>query len=178
MTITGEWVAHWLGRMEGYANAFTEQFEAKFGYPPDENFVSRAAEPLPPALDELSGVEGVPQDLVNFYRQVGEVSLPDLESGFFIQPVDRTLSGIRGDLPTRITGGRDDSVVVFGSDGGGALYALSSADGSTVYRLPPARVEGSVYTEGPLPCEVVATTLADHLTTLERELKSHLDPTP
>ncbi|MEV0254388.1 hypothetical protein AB0H82_08965 [Streptomyces sp. NPDC050732] len=176
VTITGEWIEGWVSRMEGYATSFTEQFERKFGYPPDENFVARAAEPSP-ALDELSAAEGVPQDLVAFYQKVAEVSLPDLESGFFIHPVGHTLSGMRGDLPTRIMGSREDSVIVFGSDGGGSLYALSGTDGSTVYRLPPSRVEGGVYSEGTAPCEIMASTLADHLSAVESELESHLDPT-
>lgn len=179
VTITGEWIEGWINRMERHTAVFTEQFEGKFGYPPDENFVAPATDSAPATamLDELSAFDGVPEDLITFYRKVDEVSLPDLESGFFVHPASQTLSGVRGDLPTRITGSIDDSVVVFGSDGGGALYALSSTDGSTVYRLPTSRVEGSVYTEGPLPSEVAAPTLTSHLAALETDLKQHLDAT-
>ncbi|TPQ22051.1 hypothetical protein [Streptomyces sporangiiformans] len=89
---------------------------------------------------------------------------------FFVHPADQTAAGLRGELPTRIVGTREDSVVVFGSDGGGALFALSATDGTTVYRLPPSLAAGGVYTEGPIPCEVVASDLARFLCLLEREL--------
>ncbi len=121
---------------------------------------------------ETAGLRDLPQDLITFYRYVDRVSLPDVGSGLFVHPADQTVAGVRGDFPTRIVGSREDSVVVFGSDGGGALFALSATDGTTVYRLPPARVEGSVYTEGAIPCEVVASGLAAYLTFLERELQS------
>ncbi|MFC9686248.1 hypothetical protein [Streptomyces sp. NPDC056948] len=155
--------------MQTLSSTFMEQFQSKFGYPPDDNGVESASGS---ASGETAGLSDLPQDLITFYRHVDRVSLPDVGSGLFVHPADRTVAGVRGDLPTRIVGSREDSVVVFGSDGGGALFALSATDETTVYRLPPARVEGSVYTEGAIPCEVVASGLAAYLTFLERELRS------
>ncbi|MGP3952380.1 hypothetical protein [Streptomyces sp. 7N604] len=157
--------------MDQHTAAFTEQFESKFGYPPDVN----AVEPVSESESAVeAGAEGIPEDLAIFYGRVSRVSLPDLESGFFVHPLDLTLRGLRGDFPTQIVGSREDSVVVFGSDGGGGLFALSSTDGSTVYRLPPSRVEGSVYVEGGVPCEVVGSNLEDFLSMLERLVSSQV----
>lgn len=169
VTITGEWIGEWAGRMDALASTFMEQFTSKFGYPPDENYVARSSTS---GSEEIAGVGGVPDDLVTFYRYVERVSLPDVGSGFFVHPEGQTVAGLGGDLPTRIVGSREDSVVVFGSDGGGALFALSATDGSTVYRLPPSRVEGDVYTEGPIPCEIAAPDLAGCLSLFERELRA------
>ncbi|MFD0307556.1 hypothetical protein [Streptomyces sp. NPDC127119] len=162
MTVTDEWISGWAGRMDALCSTFMERFASEFGYPPDENRVTRAASP--------ATVEDLPDDLVTFYRRVEQVSFPDVGAGFFVHPEGRTVAGMRGGLPTRIAGSREDSVVVFGSDGGGALFALSATDGSTVYRLPPSRVEGDVYTAGAVPPEVVASDLAGFLSLLEREL--------
>ncbi len=172
MTITGEWIGEWAGRMDALGSTFMEQFTSKFGYPPDENYVARTESSGSAEVSGVAGVEGVPDDLVTFYRHVEQVSLPDVDSGFFVHPEGRTVAGLRGGLPTRIAGSREDSVVVFGSDGGGSLFALSATDGSTVYRLPPSRVEGDVYTSGPIPPEVVASDLAGFLSLLERELEA------
>jgi hypothetical protein len=171
--LRGEWLDAWVRRTGVLALTFTEQFESGFGYPPGDHLV----EPASAAGREVSAnTAGLPEDLLIFYRHVAEVSLPDLGSGYFLHPVDLTAAGMSGDLPTRITGSRADSVVVFGSDGGGALFALSTTDGSTVYRLPPSGVEGDVYTEGAIPCEVVGVGLASFLAFLERELQDGAAP--
>ncbi|MCF0081662.1 SMI1/KNR4 family protein [Streptomyces lomondensis] len=154
--------------MQTLTSTFMERFQSTFGYPPDDNCVVPASTS---ESGESSSLDDLPQELITFYRHVDRVSLPDVGSGFFVHPVDQTLGGMRGDLPTRIVGSREDSVVVFGSDGGGALFALSTSDESTVYRLPPARVEDGVYTEGSIPCEVVAPGLAAYLSLLEQELQ-------
>ncbi|GGL00962.1 hypothetical protein GCM10010094_72080 [Streptomyces flaveus] len=171
MAITSEWLDEWLKRMEALTSAFIEGFQLAFGYPPGENYVVSVSGASGAGVKEFVGVGGVPEDLVAFYRRVGKVSLPDVGSGFFVHSVGQTVAGVCGDLPTRIVGAREDSVVVFGSDGGGAFFALSATDGATVYRLPPSGVEGGVYTEGALPCEVVASDLAGFLRLLEHELK-------
>ncbi|MFD6285101.1 hypothetical protein [Streptomyces sp. NPDC060205] len=162
MTVTGEWICGWAARMDALCSTHMGRFASAFGYPPDENCVTRAA--------SSAAVEGLPDDLVTFYRRVEQVSLPDVGSGFFVHPEGQTVAGLCGDLPTRIVGPREDSVVVFGSDGGGALFALSAIDGSTVYRLPPSRVEARLYTAGAVPPEVVASDRAGFLSLLEREL--------
>jgi hypothetical protein len=171
MTISGEWLDEWVKCMEALTSVFMERFQLAFGYPPGENCVEPASGAFGAGGEELVGVEGVPEDLVVFYRRVGRVSLPDVGSGFFVHSVGQAVAGLWGDLPTRIVGAREDSIVVFGSDGGGALFALSVTDGATVYRLPPSGVEGGVYREGVLPCEVVASDLAGFLCLLERELR-------
>ncbi|MDJ0340587.1 hypothetical protein QMK19_11255 [Streptomyces sp. H10-C2] len=159
----------WVSRTAPLAVRFTEGFEAKYGYEPDDNEVLPGADSPETSRLEASGVPG---DLVTLNRHVARVDLPDLENGYFIHPAEHTARGLDGDQPTRIEGPHADGIVVFGSDGGGALFALSTSDGSTVYRLPTARIEGAVYEEGPLGREVVSWSVQDFLVHLQRELES------
>ncbi|GIJ43798.1 hypothetical protein Val02_06840 [Virgisporangium aliadipatigenens] len=75
----------------------------------------------------------LPADLAALLRTVGPVSLPDIGNGYFLQApytVDRIAEG---------------EVVVFGSDGGGTLYAL----GDAVYRIRDASYVDGFY-DGPV----------------------------
>ncbi|MFF1710301.1 hypothetical protein [Streptomyces sp. NPDC058268] len=88
---------------------------------------------------------------------MSHLSLPDVGVGLFVHPARQTVAGLHGDLPTRLVGAVEDSVVVFGSDGGGALFALSRTDGATVYRLPPGRVDGDLYHCAPTADDLAAS---------------------
>ncbi|MGW7068540.1 hypothetical protein ACWGII_10580 [Streptomyces sp. NPDC054855] len=134
--------------MREHLVVYLGEFEARFGYPPDFNSVAIAGKAR--GAEESRGpehgeVRAVSSELALLYRHMDHLSLPDVGVGIFVHSVRQTAAGLRGDLPTRLAGALDDSVVVFGSDGGGALFALSRTDGATVYRLPSARVEGDIY---------------------------------
>ncbi|MFD3576372.1 hypothetical protein [Streptomyces sp. NPDC058644] len=159
--------------MRGELAVYLNEFEFRFGYPPDPNSVETGSGCDEAVRDEASAVPAVPAapgDLALLYRHISRLSLPDVGVGLFVHSVRQTADGLRGDLPTRVVGEVEDSVVVFGSDGGGALFALSRTDGATVYRLPPGRVDGSVYrcAEG---IEVVALGLRGFLVHVESELR-------
>ncbi|MER5258978.1 hypothetical protein [Streptomyces sp. NPDC002855] len=165
--------------MRGELAVYLNEFEFRFGYPPDLNSVETGSGCDEAVRDEASAVSAVsavpavsaaPGDLALLYRHISRLSLPDVGVGLFVHSVRQTADGLRGDLPTRVVGEVEDSVAVFGSDGGGALFALSRTDGATVYRLPPARVDGSVYrcAEG---IEVVALGLRGFLVHVESELR-------
>lgn len=70
--------------------------------------------------------------------------MPDVGNGFFVHPYEDVINGIKGEQPTRLVGATEDSVVVFGSDGGGSLFALSQTR-RTIYRLLDGPVVGSTY---------------------------------
>lgn len=85
-----------------------------------------------------------PLALRELYRLVGPISLPDIANGYFIhEPASLVGTGDgnqRVDVVDR-PDGRREQLVVFGSDGGGALYGLSVT--GSVYRL-----RGVAYLDG------------------------------
>ncbi|WP_143060619.1 DUF6881 domain-containing protein [Amycolatopsis tolypomycina] len=119
--------------MNALATQFTASFEERCGYRPDVNRVVLATAPA----------KGFSGELAVLYDVVREVSLPDVGNGYFIHAPEMVLLGIQGDSPTRLIGTVEDSIVVFGSDGGGGLFALSMS-GRGVYRL----ADGSFFARG------------------------------
>ncbi|WP_433260415.1 hypothetical protein ACQPWR_17300 [Micromonospora vinacea] len=89
----------------------------------------------------------MPEDLVALHRQVGPVTLPDICNGYFVHPLEELLALLDvQDRADRIGEpfAASIEVVVFGSNGGGDLYAVATADGR-VFRLRGASYVGGVY---------------------------------
>nr|BFE55640.1 hypothetical protein GCM10020063_001660 [Dactylosporangium thailandense] len=80
-----------------------------------------------------SRVPCVPDDLVAVCRWVGEVSLPDIANGYFMFGPQYIHDGRADRIGEPFA--EDVDVVVFGSDGGGATYAMAVDGVGTVYRL-------------------------------------------
>jgi hypothetical protein len=161
----------WLTSMDDLSARFVSGFIEKFGYPPGENGVSRAAGPLPDGVDEL------PAPLAEFYRHVSEVSLPDLQHGYFVSAARAVVNGRDGRLPVRIEGSDGTDVVSFGSNGGGTHFALGLLAGAPVYALPPSAVDRrGVYDNHDSQARVVAATLPEFLTKLHDLLASEISP--
>ncbi|MEE1745002.1 hypothetical protein ACFYNF_27335 [Streptomyces sp. NPDC006641] len=155
--------------MAKLAVKFTRDFEVSFGYPPGDNGVVRADSNV--RRDLIDGLieAGVGGDLISFFSRVGSVSLPDLDSGFFIHSAEDLLDGVRGEQPVRITGALEDEIAVFGSDGGGALFALNAAQ-DRVYRLSGGALVGATYDVNPSGVQVMADDLWGFLEYLLSEL--------
>ncbi|WP_433204415.1 SMI1/KNR4 family protein [Dactylosporangium sp. CS-047395] len=96
-----------------------------------------------------SRVPWVPDDLVAVCRWVGEVSLPDIANGYFMFG-PRYIHGVldhddgRADRIGELFA-EDVDVVVFGSDGGGTLYAIAVGGVGTVYRLDGCAYQAGAY---------------------------------
>jgi hypothetical protein len=169
--VNGFGYERWLTSMEDLSARFVAGFIEKFGYPPGENGVGRAAGPLPDGVDEL------PAPLAEFYRHVSEVSLPDLQHGYFVSAAGAVVNGRDGRLPVRIEGSDGTDVVSFGSDGGGTHFALGLPAGAPVYALPPSAVDRrGVYDNHDSRARVVAATLPEFLTELHDLLASEISP--
>ncbi|MEU7525111.1 hypothetical protein AB0A74_05210 [Saccharothrix sp. NPDC042600] len=134
----------WRADMAHAVNHLLLHFQARFGYPPDEQTIGG-----PAAADELARASGVlPEQLLTFYRHVSEVDLPDVFNGFFIHPLNTVLANLPDPLtPKHAPGLTDSSLVVFGSDGGGTLFALGTEDG-VVYVLPVGEIRDGAYLGG------------------------------
>ncbi|MFD5499914.1 hypothetical protein ACFWJS_09380 [Streptomyces sp. NPDC127061] len=151
------------------AAKFTRDFEASFGYPPGDNGVVRANSNV--RRDLIDGLieAGIGGDLISFFSCVGSVSLPDLDNGLFVHSAEDLLDGVRGEQPVRITGALEDDVTVFGSDGGGALFALNAAQ-DRVYRLSGGALVGATYDVNSSGIQVMANDLWGFLEYLLSEL--------
>jgi hypothetical protein len=160
--------------MSRLIDSFIQAFEGQFGYPPDEHYVRTPTPGDNEAADrdDPARVSTIPSDLREFYSTIAEVSLPDLDSGYFIHPLTATLDS-DGHFPRKVTGAVEDSIVVFGSDGGGSLLAVGAHRGD-VYRLSGAQV-GSEYDVAASGFEVAAPSLGAYLRYLHDRMRLAVD---
>ena len=82
--------------------------------------------------------------MVEFSGRVHELSLSDEGNGFFLESAEDVVNGAGDWHPTNVTGALDDSIIVFGTDGGGGLFAVSSSS-EKVYRLEGGALVGPTY---------------------------------
>ncbi|MFH8858278.1 hypothetical protein [Streptomyces rochei] len=130
--------------MSRLASRFAAGFETTYGYPPGEHYVSRAADSS--GRDALAAVlsDAGAKDLIEFYSHVAQISLPDVGPGFFVDEAEYVVEGLRGAQPTQVSSVPNRTVAVFGSDGGGALFAADRQTGEIV-RLEGGSLVGDVY---------------------------------
>ncbi len=158
------WIERWGADMRAGIATLLSTFASRFGFPPGEHDIGGPATAAELAgLAELHG-DALPADLPAFHRVVAEVQLPDVGNGYWIHRPP--LPGEDPGHPRLLTDGR--AVVVFGSDGGGALFALAGGSGSPVLRLSGGTLLGGVYEAG--CATVMAANLQDFLTFLRREV--------
>jgi hypothetical protein len=172
--ITGENLSRWAEEMSLIASKVAQNFEATFGYPPGTNVVARADTDSGSRAVALLSDHGINGDLLDLYSKIEKVSLPDVDRGFFIHSAEEVSDGIRDGQPTKLTGAVDEDIVVFGSDGGGALFALSPAN--KVYRLDGGAMVGSVYDAGDGDVSIIAWDLWGFLEFLKGEVMRWVPP--
>jgi hypothetical protein len=166
--VDGAWIERWRADVRAGITALLATFESRFGFPPGEHEIGG-----PATAAELAGLAGLhgdalPADLVSFHRLVAEVRLPDVNNGYWIHRPP--LPGEDPGRPRRLSDGR--AVVVFGSDGGGALFALTAGSGAPVLRLSDGALLDGTYDAD---CAVaVAADLPDFLTRLRLEVTAGL----
>ena len=95
---------------------------------------------------------------------MAEVRLPDVATGYWIHRPP--LPGEDPGHPRLLSDGR--AVVVFGSDGGGAWFALAAGSGGPVLRLAGGGLLGGAYDAD--RAAPVAGNLREFLVLLRREL--------
>ena len=132
--VDAEWLSTWRVSVTAAVGELLGTFRQRFGFEPATNELG------PPASEEamtsLAALPATPaQDLLAFYRTVGEVSLPDVGNDYFIHPPGLAVQHAQAGELHRIGPPVDAEVLVFASDGGGALYALPAAQAGPVYRL-------------------------------------------
>jgi hypothetical protein len=159
------WIERWRDEVRAGADRLVRGFQARHGFPPGEHEVAG-----PATAAELAGLAqlhggALPADLVAFYRVVAEVGLPDAGIGYWIHRPPRP--GEDPEHPRRLSDGR--AVVVFGNDGGGAMFAMEPGE-APVLRLAGGVLLGGVYDADHAPA--VAADLREFLAFLRGEVMS------
>jgi hypothetical protein len=129
-----EWLDSWRVSVAASLAELLGTFRQRFGYEPDANTVGPSASREAVASLAALRPAAVP-DLLAFYQSIGEVSLPDVGNGYFIHSPHLVVGHAQAGEPRRIGPPLDVDVLVFASDGGGALYVLPAAQAGPVYRL-------------------------------------------
>ncbi|MFC1410833.1 hypothetical protein ACEZCY_16055 [Streptacidiphilus sp. N1-12] len=123
--LDAEWVRGWCDQADAALAELVQSFQARHGFPPGENVVSRATEESHEATDALVELTPIPSDLTTMYWVIDEVSLPDIGSGYFVHPAATVASHFREYGAIQIEG--EEPALVFASDGGGHLLALAGS---------------------------------------------------
>ncbi|MEU9110917.1 S1 RNA-binding domain-containing protein [Streptomyces sp. NPDC048483] len=120
-----EWLTSWSRTMTAELADRMAAFEATYGYPPSVNEVRPASDDqcLAAALLRLAHPDAS-SHLTTFYATVHEVSLPDIGNGYFLHPPEHVRAELTAEGPVRIGPDPAHTAVVFGSDGGGLLFAI------------------------------------------------------
>ncbi|MFH8218706.1 hypothetical protein ACH4C2_05895 [Streptomyces sp. NPDC018057] len=160
----------WLDEMSSLVPRFVAEFAARHGYPPGEHYVTRSTDRS--SRDALAAIlcDRSARNLIEFYSYVACVSLPDVGPGFFIQEAEEVVSGLRGAQPTCVSGPPDTPIVVFGSDGGGALFAIDRRTGAVI-RLAGGSLLGAAYEVGKSELQVMARGFLEFLRSLRDGLE-------
>lgn len=158
------WIERWRADVRAGIGELLSTFEPRFGFPPGEHEISGPATAAELAgLADLHG-DTLPADLLAFHQVVAEVQLPDINNGYWIHRPP--LPGEDPGHPRLLSDGR--TVAVFGSDGSGALFALSTGKSAPVLRLSGGAFPGEAYDAD--SATVVAADLRDFLAFLRREV--------
>jgi hypothetical protein len=155
------WLHAWCDELNADLRSFLSSFESIYGYPPDDNKITTVANGDPAATRQLSTHPAVSPALSDFYTVIDNVTLPDVGNGYFVHPAQLVLDDLTHDGPVRIG---QSTAVIFGSDGGGILFA-SSPDG-TIYRSHTASRDSDF--------AVIATDIHDFLDQLRQAVTRYI----
>ncbi|MGW7410199.1 hypothetical protein ACWGI9_42115 [Streptomyces sp. NPDC054833] len=123
--LDAEWVRVWCEQAGAALIKLMQSFQVRHGFPPGRNVVALATEESHQATDALVELTPIPSDLTTMYWVIDEVSLPDVEIGYFIHPSSTVASHFREYGSIQIDG--EEPALVFASDGGGHLFALAGS---------------------------------------------------
>ncbi|MFD4116622.1 hypothetical protein ACFWSJ_24575 [Streptomyces niveus] len=113
---------------------------------------------------------GAAEALQEYYAQLGSVVLPDLGSGIWIDDASSVVSQVEaGIYPKKLAGVVHDTVTVFGTDGGGGMYAVSHTSGG-IYHLTLGALTNDSYDLDVDGYRCTATSLRGFLGQLRTDL--------
>ncbi|WP_143076599.1 hypothetical protein [Streptomyces sp. MUSC 14] len=123
--VSADWFTTWQREIAAMLEQTLARFETVYGYAPGDNDVLVADDHSRAAAARLQDA-AVPAVLVAFYSSIAELQLPDIDHGYFVHSPDLVLDHLAEHGPVRLSDHRTG--IVFGSDGGGILFALDQAE--------------------------------------------------
>ncbi|MFD9502440.1 hypothetical protein [Streptomyces sp. NPDC060035] len=130
MNVSGErldsgWVRVWGEQTSAALGDVMSSFSQTHGFPPGENAVILATDESHEATGALVDLTAIPSDLTTLYWVMCEVSLPDVEHGYFVHSASTVAEHFREYGSVQVD---DESpALVFASDGGGHLFAVAGS---------------------------------------------------
>lgn len=120
-----QWVRDWCEQVSAALGASMSSFLETYGFPPGDNAVIFATRESSEATDVLVDLTPIPSDLTTLYQVICEVTLPDVENGYFIHSASTVAEHFQEYGFVRIDD--DHQALVFASDGGGHLFAVTGS---------------------------------------------------
>ncbi|WP_329127502.1 hypothetical protein [Streptomyces sp. NBC_01465] len=157
-----EWLRGWCEHADAALAELMQSFQTLHGFEPGRNAVVLATEKSHQATDALVELTPIPSDLTTMYWVVDEVSLPDVENGYFIHPASLVADHFREYGAVQID--EEEPALVFASDGGGHLFALAGS--GQVWRSTTASWLDQF--------DLAAATLQEFLEGFSRQISSQL----
>lgn len=123
--LDSELVRGWCKQTSSALGVLMSSFLETHGFPPGENAITLATDESHESTDELVDLTPIPSDLATLYWVICEVSLPDVDNGYFIHSASTVAEDFQEYGSVRI----DDEcpALVFASDGGGHLFAVTGS---------------------------------------------------
>ena len=112
--------------------------------------------------------------LVTLYSHCNGIDLPDVHNGYFIHNVERILHGLETGEPTRLATNLAETMVVFGSDGGGSRFVIRTQGPTEVLYLPLGAVHNAIFEDERTPPTVLAPDFFAFLRRLEADINAFL----
>ncbi|MBF9072368.1 hypothetical protein [Streptacidiphilus fuscans] len=160
--LDAEWLRVWCEQTDSALAQLTQSFLARHGFEPGSNVVEIATEESHRATDALVELTPIPSDLTTMYWVIDEVSLSDVENGYFVHPASLVADHVREYGLIEIDG--EEPALVFASDGGGRLFALSGS--GRIWRSTTASWFGQF--------DLAAASLQEFFEGLSRQIASQL----
>lgn len=123
--LDAEWLRGWCERTSASLGELMHSFLETHGFPPGQNTVTLATSESHEATGALVDLTPIPSGLTTLYWVICEVSLLDVHSGYFVHSPSTVAECFRAYGPVEIDG--EEPGLVFASDGGGHLFALSGS---------------------------------------------------
>ncbi|WP_042365847.1 hypothetical protein [Streptacidiphilus neutrinimicus] len=160
--LDAEWLRVWCEQTHSALAQLTQSFLARHGFEPGSNVVELATEESHRATDALVELTPIPSDLTTMYWVIDEVSLSDVENGYFVHPASLVADHFREYGPIEVDG--EEPALVFASDGGGHLFALAGS--GRIWRSTTASWFGHF--------DLAAASLQEFFEGLSRQIASQL----
>lgn len=158
-----------LGQLETHIQLVRAE---TWGYPVDQQLIKLVlpVRDLATVLPRLGC--GCVDELAAFFTLCDGIELPDVYVGYFIESLERVVTGPGRGEPVTIGGPRPRSILVFGTDGGGGRFALDRGDGSILHLSSGGAVRGGTFVDEGGMTRVVTPTMADLVLEFSLEIQA------